>query len=105
MKELQTLEPVRKFLESYFKRNSNATLKTLFKQVRLIEKVSFIGDWPIINEIVFECAKRNVFFEASEVCKVMRSSDDEFLKKQRIDSQLVAILSNKEELKARISAD
>lgn len=105
MKNIQSLYPVRKFLKSYLKRNKNASLKKLFKLCRELESVSFIGDWPMINEIVYECAKREKFFEKDEVAKVLRLTDDSFLNSQRSDSQLVAILSNKEELRASIQED
>jgi hypothetical protein len=105
MKYIQTLAPVRKFLESYLKRSPNASLPTLFKQARKLKTVSYIGDWPMINEIVYWCAdKKNKYFSTKEVVKVHRMSDDPFLQKSRSNSKLVALLTNKEELRAKISA-
>jgi len=102
MKNIQTLTPIRKYVESYLRKNKNASLKTLFKHSRVIEKTSFIGDWPLITEIVYTCAKQNKFFGKNEVAKVFRQTNDSFLKRLRSDSQLVAKLTNKEELTASI---
>lgn len=98
----QTLKPVIKFVKSYSKKNKNASLATLFKNARQLKKVSYFGDWPIIQQIVVEYAKKNRFFTPKEITKAYRLSNDPHLKRQRIDSYLVATLSNKEELRASI---
>ncbi|MBT6755728.1 MAG: hypothetical protein HN981_02125 [Candidatus Pacebacteria bacterium] len=98
----QTLQPVIRFVKSYSKRNKNASLSTLFKNARKLEKISYFGDWPIIQQIVIECARKNKFFSPKEITKAYRLSNDPHLKRQRIDSYLVATLSNEEELKDSI---
>ena len=105
MKKIQTLEPVRKFLKGYLKRNPNATLRTLYKRVRKIEKVSFIGCWSLINEVVYECAKRDRYFTKKEVVKAFKLTEDSYLKKLRSNSKLVAILTSKDDLRAKFQAD
>ncbi len=105
MKKIQSLEPVRKFLKRYLKKNPNATLHTLYKQVRGLEKVSFIGCWPLINEVVYECAKKNRFFTKKEVVKAFRLTEDSYLKKLRRNSKLVSILTNEDDLRAEFQAD
>ena len=105
MKQIQSLIPVRKFLNSYLKKNKSARLKTLFKNARKIKSISYIGDWPLLTEIIQICAEKNKFFEKEEITKVMHLSTDSLLNKQRIDSKLVAILSNREDLIAKVSND
>jgi hypothetical protein len=104
MKQIQSLIPVRKFLSSYLKRNHNASLPTLFKNVREIESISYIGNWPILTEIINICAEKNKFFTKEQIVKVTKISSDPILKSQRTDSKLVAILSNREELISKVSA-
>ena len=101
----QTLQPVIRFVKSYLKKNKNASLATLFKNARQLEKVSYFGDWTIIQQIVVECAKKNRFFTPKEITKAYRLSDDPHLKRQRIDSYLVTTLSNEEELRDSIQEE
>jgi hypothetical protein len=105
MKNIQTLKPIATFTEGYIKRNKNATLKTLYKNARDIESVSFIGDWPLIGQIINTCAEKNKFFEKDEVAKFFRSTNDPYLKTLRSDSELVAILTSKDGLIASIQAN
>jgi hypothetical protein len=104
MLNIQTLSPVKKFLDSYLKRNPNATLATLFKQVRSLKTVSFVGDWLLISEIVSRCAERKKFFTKKQILATCKLSTDPILQKQRRNSKLVAILTSNDESKANLSA-
>lgn len=103
MKPIQSLEPLRKFLTSYLKSNPHAKLKTLYKQARTLDSMPYIGDWPLINGIVYECASRDKFFSARELVETYRLTTDPYLRNLRVDSKLVQILTNKDELRADIS--
>lgn len=105
MKQIQSLLPARAFVTSYLKRNKNATLTALFKNVRKLESISYIGDWPLLAEIINVCAESNKFFTKEQIVKVTRLSTDSLLKAQRTDSKLIAILSSKDDLKAKVSAN
>lgn len=101
---IQTLETSRKHLEPLLKERPTISFLTIFKHFRQIKSYSSFGDFPLISEIVHQSAKRNVFFSPNEIVRTMHRSNDPYLRKQRSDSKIVSILTDKELLKSKISA-
>lgn len=100
---IQSLETSKKHLLPLLKKRPQISFSTIFKHFRQIQAYSQFGDFPLISEIVHQSALLNHFYSKEEIVRTMRSSDDEFLQKQRSDSKLVLILTDIETLKSKIS--
>jgi hypothetical protein len=101
---IQTLEPVYKFVNKKIDNNPRTKLSTLYKSLRSKNSLSLFGDWPLISEIVFQAARKGILFTCEQVKNAFRLTEDPLLLSQRIDSQLVQFLTNKDNLRSYLTS-
>lgn len=94
--QYQDLTPAKQGIDIYLKSHPRAKLTTLYKHIRAFQSLSMIGDWPLVYEICHRAKKQKIFFTKKDVAKTLRQTEDPFLNKLRVDSELVAYLTNKD---------